>query len=143
MRKATVVLLLSLGACSEQVEEIYPTWADAERAGAVERGWIPAWVPSSARDIRESHDLDSNRQTLLFVADPSDVAAMIEGLSLVSSANKKVASDLSAKYGLASVSDVYVVCAAPLNGALVLHRESGRAAYTTAVQWADAECSRR
>lgn len=142
MKRRIAILLLSLAACSEQVEETYPTWAEAQRAGAVERGWIPDFVPESAREIRDSHDLDSNRQTLFFVARPSDVEAMVAGFPSVSIANQAAASYLSQEHGLAPVSDAYVVCARPLNGALVVDRESGRAVYTTEVKWADEECSR-
>jgi hypothetical protein len=141
MRKPAAILLLSLAACSEQVEEAYPTWAEAERAGAVERGWIPAFVPSSARDIRESHDLDSNRQILQFTARPSDVPEMVEGLRPVSIENEGGAAELSRAHGFSAVSEAYIVCTNPLNGALVIDRESGRALYTTAVKWADDECS--
>jgi len=142
MRKPTVILLLSLAACSEQVEETYPTWAEAQRAGAVERGWIPTFVPRSAREIRDSHDLDSNRQTLFFVARPSDIGAMVADFPSVSVANQAAVSDLSSEHGLASTSDAYVVCGRPLNGVLVVDRESGRVVFTTAVKWADEECSR-
>jgi len=143
MRRLVAIFLLSLSACSEQAEEAYPTWAEAQRAGAVERGWVPAFVPRSAREIRDSHDLDSNRQTLFFVARPEDVEPMVEGFLPVSVANQAVASDLATEHGLAPASDAYLVCAKPLNGALVVDRESGRAVYTTAVRWTDAECSQR
>lgn len=142
MRRLVAILLLSLSACSEQVEETYPTWAEAQRAGAVERGWIPTFVPESAREIRDSHDLDSNRQTLFFVAPPSDVEAMVVGFLSVSVANRAAVSNLSRKHGLAPASDAYLVCTRPLNGALVVDRESGRVVYTTDVEWADKECSR-
>jgi len=141
MRKFAVFLLLSLAACSEQVEEAYPTWAEAQRAGAAERGWIPAFVPSSARDIRESHDLDSNRQTLQFTASPSDIPRMVEGLRPVSIGKEREVVELSRAHGFAAASETYVVCSNPVKGALVVDRESGRAVYTTAVRWADDECS--
>lgn len=142
MRRLIAILLLSLAACSEQVEETYPTWAEAQRAGAVERGWIPTFVPQTAREIRDSHDLDSNRQTLFFVARPADVEAMVADFPSVSVANQAAVSDLSREHGFAPASDAYMVCARPLNGALLVDRESGRAVYTTDVKWADEECSR-
>ena len=52
------ILALSLFGCSEQIDETYATYADAERAGAIERGWLPAFVPRSARNLEETHDLD-------------------------------------------------------------------------------------
>lgn len=142
MRKLAIALLLSLAGCSEQVEETYPTWAEAQRAGAVARGWIPALVPSSAREIEDSHDLDTNRQTLRFTAQPSDVPAMVEGLRSVSAETESRATDLLKKYGFSPASRIYATCSTPLNGALVVDRASGRAVYTTAVEWVDDQCAR-
>lgn len=45
----------------------YPDWAAAERDGALLRGWLPTWMPTSARDIEEIHDLDTNEQAMRFV----------------------------------------------------------------------------
>ena len=141
MRNLAAALVLSLAACSEQVKESYPTWDDARRAGGVERGWIPAFVPSSAREIRDSHDLDSNRQTLRFTVPPSEVPAMVEGLGSVSMENESAAARLLKEQGLPLASETYVVCSGPLNGALVVDRESGRAVYSTEVGWADNDCA--
>jgi hypothetical protein len=143
MRRLVALLLLSLAACTEQMEESYSTWADADRAGAVTRGWIPTFIPASAREIRDSHDLDSNRQTLWFVLPPSDVAAMVEGFPPVSIANRAAASELSTEHGFSPAPVAYAVCANPLNGVLLADRDSGRAVYTTAVKWADEECDPR
>jgi hypothetical protein len=142
MRKfVTAGLLLSLVACSDEMKESYASLADAERAGAVERGWVPAFVPASARGIRDVHNLDTNAQTLEFTARPSDVQAMVTGLRSVSAEDKSAAAELSKDLGLADPSEAYVVCSEPLNGALVVNRESGRAVYRTPVEWADDDCS--
>ena len=125
------------------MNETYPTWAEAQRAGAVARGWIPDFVPSSAREIRDTHDLDTNRQTLQFTAPPSDVPAMTMGLRSVSIESKGGAADLLKKFGFPPASRIYVTCSKPPNGALVVDHESGRAVYTTAVEWADDQCSQR
>jgi hypothetical protein len=143
MRKlVAAALLLSLSACSEQVEETYPTWAEAERAGAIKRGWVPAFVPPTARDIRDIHDLDTNGQTLQFTAPTSDVSAMLTGLQPVSAKDKSAASELSRKLGFDGTSEAYIVCSEVLNGALVVDRTTGRAAYKTSVHWADDDCPR-
>jgi hypothetical protein len=49
-----------LAACAETVDESYATFADAQAAGAVVRGWVPEWLPVSASNIREAHNLDTN-----------------------------------------------------------------------------------
>lgn len=136
----TAALLLSLAGCSEQMDETYATYADAQDAGAIERGWIPAFVPASARDITDSHNLDTNRQALQFTIPPSQVGPMVAGLPSVSAEDKRAAAELSREHGLGAATDAYVVCSDPLNGALAVDRESGRAVYDTTVEWADDDC---
>jgi hypothetical protein len=58
------------------VTAAYATRAEAEQAGAVARGWVPAAVPPGAHDLREAHDLDANRTWGLFNFVPSDVEAL-------------------------------------------------------------------
>ena len=50
----------------------YATLADAVADGAVTRGWVPEWVPASARELQESHDLDTNESWLTFTFDAAD-----------------------------------------------------------------------
>jgi len=66
MRGAAVLLVLSTMtvACSESMEESYATLAEAQAAGAIERGWLPTWLPASSTAIHEMHDLDSNISAL-------------------------------------------------------------------------------
>lgn len=52
----------------------YATLAEARQAGAVERGWIPSFVPPGAHELREAHDPDTNRQWGLFNFAASDDA---------------------------------------------------------------------
>ncbi|HSC26285.1 MAG TPA: hypothetical protein VLD67_03370 [Vicinamibacterales bacterium] len=59
---------LSCAACRdlEVVTAVYATLNEARAAGAIERGWIPEGLPQGTHDIREAHDLDSNRRWGLF-----------------------------------------------------------------------------
>ena len=91
---AAAILTLSLWGCNEQVDESYSTYSDAQRAGAVERGWIPSFVPSSARDLKDTHNLDTSRQTLRFTIPPSVAAEMVSGLRALSTEDKTAASEL-------------------------------------------------
>lgn len=61
---AVAFIALLCVACTEHFESHYPTYADAQRDGAISRGWIPAWVPESALDIYDWHDLDTNTTLL-------------------------------------------------------------------------------
>jgi hypothetical protein len=56
---ALAVLVASLCGCfSDVLSNSHATRAEA--ADAIGRGWIPAILPESATDIRESHNLDTN-----------------------------------------------------------------------------------
>lgn len=45
----------------------YPDYQSAINAGAVGEGrWVPAFLPQSARDIQEQHDIDTNEVWLFF-----------------------------------------------------------------------------
>lgn len=135
---AAIVLLMLVSACDERVEEAYPTWSEANRAGAVERGWVPPFVPSTAREISDSHDLDSNRQTLRFTVSPSEVPPMVAGLPRVP--NAEMVAELRRKHGFSSVAKAYLVCLRSPKGALVVDHESGRAIYSTEVLGTEAAC---
>ncbi len=66
------VLAALTAGCGETQERHF---ADRERAaatGEISRGWIPDWLPSSARDIRERHHVDSGATLLSFAFDEKD-----------------------------------------------------------------------
>src|SRR5690606_32595487 len=63
--------LLGLLGCSELDKARYADLATAEEAGAISRGWLPADLPHSARDIREAHDLDTNEGWVALRFDPA------------------------------------------------------------------------
>jgi hypothetical protein len=49
------------------------------RDGAITRGWIPEWIPASATNVREVHDLDTNRSQLAFAYTEFDTATLEPG----------------------------------------------------------------
>ena len=62
-----VVLTALLSGCTNDVVETsYDTSAAAIADGAIQRGWIPQWLPPDATDIREIHNVDTNQSTLYF-----------------------------------------------------------------------------
>ena len=66
---ASVALaLLVLTACRnlDVVTEAYATLAEAQAAGAVDRGWLPRGLPPGTYELRVAHDLDSSRRWGLF-----------------------------------------------------------------------------
>ena len=60
IRTATLAILVTaiLGCVGDVLSSSHSTRADA--AETINRGWIPAVLPESATDIRESHNLDTN-----------------------------------------------------------------------------------
>lgn len=81
MRTAGISAALAMSSCNEERHARYATHADAVHDGAVQRGWIPEYVPRSATEIAEVHDLDTNAQLLRFQAPPEALAAMAAGLA--------------------------------------------------------------
>ena len=73
-RALVACLALSVSQCSyvDVVTASYASRSDALQSGAIDRGWIPVWMPESAEDIREAHQLDTNRRWGLFNFAPGD-----------------------------------------------------------------------
>ncbi|MDP9350456.1 MAG: hypothetical protein M3P51_02785 [Chloroflexota bacterium] len=65
-----VVALLS-GGCDEQPYRRYADAADAIAAGERERGWLPVWLPKSARDVHLQNDVDTNEWWLRAQVSPA------------------------------------------------------------------------
>jgi len=78
MAAAATLAMLSLAACKniDVVTEAYATLAEAQAAGAVERGWLPRGLPPGTRELRVAHDLDSNRRWGLFNFPPAEGDAL-------------------------------------------------------------------
>ena len=66
-RVLMATLILCTAGCElETFDSSYPTLADAVADNQVVKGWIPAWVPQSATNLKEVHNLDSNASALAF-----------------------------------------------------------------------------
>jgi hypothetical protein len=61
----------------------YDTHAQAVAAGAFAHGWIPDNVPSSATDIHEEHDLDTNQAWIRFSLPPAEVPFLSDRMGFV------------------------------------------------------------
>jgi hypothetical protein len=60
-------LALALTGClSDTLDASYRSMADAVSGGAVDKGWIPEWLPQGAINLREVHNLDTNVSALAF-----------------------------------------------------------------------------
>jgi len=59
----------------------YPDYQSVLADGAIDRGWIPEFLPRSAAQIREKHDLDSNASLLVFSFEAGDHAELKQACS--------------------------------------------------------------
>jgi len=50
----------------------YTTYQEAEAGKLFQRGWLPAIIPRSSRNIVEIHNIDTNEVCAAFEIDPSD-----------------------------------------------------------------------
>ncbi len=78
IRLMVVCLAAAVSQCSydEVVTASYASHSEARQSGAIERGWIPEWMPASAEGIREAHDQDTNRRWGLFDFAPADAGSI-------------------------------------------------------------------
>jgi hypothetical protein len=106
---ALIVLISAtsvLAACvAEMPEASYEDLNAAIADGAVERGWIPDWLPPSAQDIKEKHDLDTNSQIVRFTISSSNSETLPDHCRSVHSAQPP---KLSASWWPKSVAETAV-----------------------------------
>jgi hypothetical protein len=81
MGLALACFAVVLAGCGETFENRYSDRDEAKKAGAFERGWLPEWLPSSATNVREIHNLDTNGIAFSFSAHagwgPPDTAGCV------------------------------------------------------------------
>lgn len=51
----------------------------------IEKGWLPEWLPESATDIREAHNLDTNLVIVRYNLDPAQAEALTSNTETASS----------------------------------------------------------
>jgi len=72
-----VIGVLVLGGCDRLVQTVsYASYAQAEAAGFVGLGWIPEFVPETAGQIDEAHNLDTNQYCARVALAGSDIEAL-------------------------------------------------------------------
>jgi hypothetical protein len=81
MRLAIVALCVFLayvllGCHDDRRESFYPSLGDAKRDGAIDRGWLPDFLPESSRGIHELHDISPSTTWCAFEFLPMDSPAL-------------------------------------------------------------------
>jgi hypothetical protein len=138
MRKSAALLLLTfiLTSCGERKVSIYSTYAEAVKDGAVDRGWVPEFIPAYATEIYEAHDVDTNQVAVTFVAQNS---AFLGSLSLLGDSYRPDAMSIFNSVNfpgepLASHGKYYYLCGSEGIGLLTSDRKSGRLYYFEPIQ---------
>ncbi|MCU1244069.1 MAG: hypothetical protein JWO71_4795 [Candidatus Acidoferrum typicum] len=82
---AAWVVVAQLGANhGDRYESFYPSLAEADKDGAINRGWVPDdLLPRSSRAIHEVHDLSPSTEWCVFEFDPADSQRLRENLKTV------------------------------------------------------------
>ena len=76
--------LFMIVGCSDNVTDHYANRTKAEKDHLFERGWLPSIIPTSARDITTSNDLDINISEGEFRYDPKETNEFLRYLKLYS-----------------------------------------------------------
>jgi len=80
-----------LVACSgDRRESFYPSLADADKDGAITRGWIPDFLPGSSRAIHEVHEISPSTEWCAFEFPPTDSQGLRKALAIVDAARPQV-----------------------------------------------------
>jgi len=58
----------------------YDNLAEAQVDGALERGWLPAFLPPHTSAIREAHNVDTNARWLAFTAPVRELRILVSHL---------------------------------------------------------------
>ncbi len=75
-----------------------------------------------------------------FTIPASEAASMAARFRAASAEDRDASAKLIEQHGLHAASEVYVVCAKPLSGALAVDAKSDRAVFTTTIDWVDDDC---
>lgn len=69
-----IVVLATLKYCrdTERPKSFFRNYDEVKGSGLMEKGWIPPYLPKSARHIHETHDLDTNHVHITFEYRPGD-----------------------------------------------------------------------
>jgi hypothetical protein len=77
---------------TENPKSAFESYEELERSGLIARGWLPQYLPPSATNIKESHNLDTNRVWATFRYQLGDLS------SVESACNRIAESDLGKKF---------------------------------------------
>ena len=145
-RLILVSCFVSMISCSKAPNQ-YESYSDAVKAGVVDKGWIPQFVPKGATDIFETHSVEANSSRIEF-SYPEDTAPWWSEFSALSAADAaKVVSILDlprwSKIELDGDAMYFEVCTEGEKGVLVVSTVQHRAHYREPVMIGLLNCEQR
>lgn len=69
--------------CGHDRSTFYPTLAEADKAGEINRGWLPDFLPKSSHAIRQAYDLSPSTEWCEFDFAPADAQSLRKNLTEV------------------------------------------------------------
>jgi len=66
----------------------FKTYEDLRDSGLIDKGWVPEYLPRSATDIEELHDIDTNQAWASFKYRAGDTAAADKGCQVLHQTNE-------------------------------------------------------
>jgi hypothetical protein len=109
--------------------------------------WMPRWVPASAIDILDVHNIDTSAQTVTFSLPPDEIQPLVADLRPIlprhESATRTLAREREWTYAAADQKlEGYYVCNGPgEHGVLIVARSAARVLFERSVTWALPPCS--
>jgi hypothetical protein len=79
----TLLACLFVGGCGGNRDLFYPSLADAAKAGKVDRGWIPDYLPKTSRAIHLTEQDSPSREWCGFEFLPTDSHSLRESLKSI------------------------------------------------------------
>ena len=96
-----IILALLITACTDIIEEYYTNYADVVKSGDLEKGWIPSFLPESAYDIYDKHNLDTNEIWIRFHFNKIDLTELTNVFELLGSDEQnKIAKILNSNFSI-------------------------------------------
>lgn len=87
---AIALTTLLLTSCSDDIENHYSNYDRMKVSDSYKKGWIPDFIPKSASNIHERHNLDNNMVWMRFECDTSDLRRLTEVLELADENERRI-----------------------------------------------------
>jgi hypothetical protein len=99
-----IVLLLVAGSLwflerSENPRSSFATFSEMEAAGLIAAGWLPEFLPRSARQIEETYNIDTNEVSATFTYDVGDVQSVEAACDKVAQSERGAEYTCRTRYG--------------------------------------------